>query len=227
MNLKTIGGSFSMSSTQNRTHGRLIETMKLQLGEHGFSRLMAFKASEFKTDPERRLGLHGPYEELVIQSTGKLPEGYYDNDDPSPWGLRLDESRANILWQVLSGMLDHRPEFGAAYMGLVLDNTLDVVSYSKELNGIHKDWARVLLSAPISGHQHQSLKGVYQSVSCAACSVLTAMVCADEKMNRLFQSIVKMKPREREAFLEDQGFATLINIMIPKDLILNQNHLNN
>ena len=33
-------------------------------------RVLEFKATERKDDPTRRLGLHGPYEELVLMHTG-------------------------------------------------------------------------------------------------------------------------------------------------------------
>lgn len=57
-------------------------------GEKLIQNLVAFKASQRKDDPERRHGLHGPYEEIVLMKTGRLPDGYYDDPaDEIPWGL--------------------------------------------------------------------------------------------------------------------------------------------
>lgn len=143
-----------------------------------------------------------------------------------PWGLRLQESRSNILWQVLSGMLDHRPEFAAAYMGLALTASLNADEYGRELAKIHKSWGEYHASKSIFGnHFHGAMKGQYQSVACPACSVLTAMVCQDEAMNTLFQKLIPMSFEERNHFMTAQGFAPLLNTMIPTQQILIEQHI--
>ncbi len=206
-----------------------IEVEKLKMIEQGdiiLLRLMALKSTERKDDPERRQDLYGPYEELVMQATGRLPEGYYEVGDDAPWGLLLHESRSNILWQVLSGMIDHRPEFAAAYMGLALDHSLSVDEYARELGKIHHNWRQYHATQNIfSNHRHQAMKDQYHAVSCPACSVLTSMVCQDPKMNELFQKLIPMTIDERKFFLEEQGFAPLLNVMIPDQLIYLENHI--
>ncbi len=193
------------------------DLMMMEGGENALQRLMAFKASERKDDPDRRQALHGPYEELILQKTGRLPEDYYQDGDDIPWGLRLQESRSNILWQVLSGMLDHRPEFAAAYLGLSLDQSLNIDEYSKELKSIHSKWADYHATKNIfNTHRHGAMKGQYNSVSCPACSVLTAMVCQDEAMNKLFQKLIPMSLEERNHFMKEQGFTPLLAVMIPE-----------
>ncbi|MFN3828394.1 MAG: hypothetical protein ACK4NR_12315 [Micavibrio sp.] len=180
------------------------------------SELMSFKASEDKDDPERQQGLHGPYEELVRLRTGKLPVDYYDPGDKQPWDLRPQESRSNILWQVLSGVIDHAPDFAAAYMTLALDRALSDEDYAHELKKLHKDWSRYIEHAGlISDHQHSRMSHIYKSVSCPACSILTATACRDPAMNALFREMLPLKPIERRQLLQDRNMAPLLNIMIP------------
>lgn len=200
--------------------------MMTEQGESALLRLMAFKGSERKDDPERRQGLHGPYEELSIHKTGRLPDDYYQEGDDIPWGLRIQESRSNILWQVLSGMLDHLPEFAAAYMGLALDQSLDIDHFSQELQKIHKSWAEYHSTRTIfNNHRHGAMKGKYQSVTCPACSVLTALVCQDDAMNKLFQKLLPMSMEERNHFMTEQGFAPLLQVMIPNQPIYTEHHI--
>lgn len=202
------------------------DLMMTEGGEKALQRLMAFKASERKDDPDRRQGLHGPYEALVLQKTGRLPDDYFSVGDDMPWGLRMQESRSNILWQVLSGMLDHRPEFAAAYMGLALTTNLNVDEYGRELGKIHKSWGEYHANKSIFGnHLHGAMKSQYQSVACPACSVLTAMVCQDEAMNTLFQKLIPMSFEERNHFMREQGFVPLLNTMIPTQQILIEQHI--
>ena len=178
--------------------------------------LMTFKASENKTDPERRQGLHGPYEELTRARTGALPADYYEPGDIVPWGLRPQESRSNILWQVLSGVMDHSPDFAAAYMALALDRALSDDDYALELGKLHKDWARYIEHAGlIRDHRHDRMTHIYKSVACPACSILTATACRDQAMNDLFREMLPMKPAERRQTLQDRGLAPLLKIMIP------------
>ena len=224
-NERIISQFFVVSERPQRSFGfqDLVATEK---GEKALQRLMGFKATERKDDPERRYGLHGPYEELVLKNTGRLPDDYYNEGDDAPWGLRLQESRSNILWQVLSGMLDHRPEFAAAYLGVALTSSLNVDEYSRELGGIHKSWSDYHSKKNIfNNHSHSALRGKMHSVSCPACSLLTAMVCQDEEMNHLFQRLIPMNHEERTYFMKEQGFAPLLNIEVPTPLIVIENHL--
>jgi len=178
--------------------------------------LMTFKASEKKDDPERLLGLHGPYEELNLVKTGQLPPDYYESGDPEPWGLRLAESRSNILWQVTSGMMDAYPEFAAAYLGLALDHGLDTQDYALELGKLHRDWRGYIEhSGLFRDHKHGVLGKHYHSVACPACSVLTALASQNDKMIALFKDMASHKPSERMDFLREKGLLPYLNLMIP------------
>lgn len=198
-------------------------------GQEALKKAMDFKISERKSDPERRQGLHGPYEELMLLREGRLPSDYYDEAENSPWGLRVAESRSNILWQVLSGMMDHRPEFAAAYMGLALDMSLDADTYANELSGLHKNWSEYHQKSGLFGSHHhkahRAMKHQYQSVACPACSVLTAMVCQDEGMSTLFKKLIPLTPDERNHFMTEQGFGALLYVMLPEPKILNEHNL--
>ena len=196
----------------------LADLMMEEAGAKLIQRLVAFKAGQRKDDPERRQGIHGPYEEIVLIKTGKLPIDYYEEGDDVPWGLLVAESRSGILWQVLSGILDHRPEFAAAYMGVAMDLTLNDEMYERELRRLNNEWSGFNQSSKaINDHRHHSsMRRTYSSVACPACSVLTAMVCEDEGMNRLFQSLKDLSVEGRREFLEYQGFGSLLNVMIPE-----------
>lgn len=179
--------------------------------------LMRFKASENKADPTRLSGLHGPYEELVLQRTGKLPADYYESGDDTPWNLRPQESRSNILWQVLSGVMDHAPDFAAAYMTLALDRGLADGDYAHELRRLHQDWGRFIEHAGlIRDHRHTRMNHIYKSVACPACSILTATACRDPGMNTLFREMLPLKPAERRELLQQRGLTPLLKIMIPE-----------
>lgn len=178
--------------------------------------LVAFKASGRRDDPERQQGLHGPYEELTRIRTGRLPADYYDAESSEPWGLLVQESRSNLLWQSLSGMMDRQPDFAASYMALALDKTVAPSDYAKELSTLHRDWGKFLDHAGlVRGHSHHSMRSAYQSVACPACSMLTAMACRDPGMNQLFRDLLPLKPAERRRCLEERGLAPLLNAMIP------------
>ncbi len=183
----------------------------LGIGETLITELMAFKASERKDDPTRSLNLHGPYEELVLMNTGRLPDDYYAPGDDTPWGLRLEESRSNILWQVVSGLLDQSPDFAANYLGLALDKTLGADDYAKELTQLHTDWRR-----HHGPHvHHQSMGAAYRSVACPACSVVTALACRDAGMHALFQELQPLNPADRRQLLQDKQLMPLLKLMIP------------
>ena len=200
---------------------KLIPAHKAALDSAGIaakmmSELMNFKASENKADPARLPGLHGPYEELMRLRTGMLPDDYYEPGDAEPWHLRPQESRSNILWQVLSGVMDHAPDFAAAYMTLGLDRTLSDEDYAHELRKMHKDWGRYIEHAGlIRDHQHTRMTHIYKSVSCPACSILTATACRDPAMNALFREMLPMNAADRRQLLQDRSMAPLLNIMIP------------
>lgn len=183
--------------------------------EDDIRRLMAFKASERKDDPERLPGLHGPYEEMVLIKTGRLPDDYYEEGDSEPWGLRVRESRSNILWQVVSGLMDNYPEFGGAYMALALDHGLGREDYAHELQTLNKEWRNYIEHAGlINDHHHRSMGHIYRSVACPACSVLTSMASQNDAVIRLFKEMSTLKPTDRRHFLEEMGLLPLLNTMI-------------
>lgn len=178
--------------------------------------LMSFKASERKDDPNRFQGLHGPHEELVICKTGRLPNDYYEDESDEPWGLRIQESRSNILWQVTSGMMDSYPEFGGAYMALALDHGLDDQDYLKEITKLHNDWRHYMEHAGLlSDHKHQSMGHIYRIVVCPACSVLTAMASQNDAFISLFKEMRGLKPGDRMEFLKEKGLLPYLNMMVP------------
>lgn len=180
-------------------------------------KLMQFKATESKSDPTRRQGLHGPYEELTLLKTGCLPLDYYTAGDAEPWGLRIEESRSNLLWQVTAGLLDRQPEFGGAYMSLSLDRALSDDDYARELQKLNHDWKSYMEHAGIlRDHQHSSMRHMYQSVACPACSVLTATAIRDEGMHSLFKQMLSLSPNDRMKHLEKMGLTTLLTTMIPE-----------
>ena len=195
---------------------------KLGIGETIISELVKFKQNEAKDDPERRLGIHGPYEEIILRQTGRLPKDYYDRQEDGPWGLRGLESRSNILWQVLSGIIDNEPYFASSYMSLALDKALDDDSYAAELFKLNQDWGSYVDKSFLNkshkhhsagGHQH-SLTDVYGRVACPACSVLTAVALRDAGMHAVFTEMLPLNAADRKAFLEEKGFAPLLDTMI-------------
>ncbi len=183
--------------------------------------LIRIRSLERKDDPDRQQGMHGPYEEIVLLKTGRLPEDYYEDFDDDPWGLLMGESRSNILWQVTSGIMDRYPEFAGAYMSLALDHSLEEAEYTRELSGVHKDWRKYIESAGLlNDHKHQSMGHIYHSVACPACSVLTTMASRDQGMISLFKEMLGFKPQDRNVFLKEKGLLPYLDIMIPKDSIL-------
>jgi hypothetical protein len=228
MSTSSITGLFVGRANARSGHSiGLADLMMEEAGAKLIQRLVAFKASQRKDDPERRHGIHGPYEEIVLMRTGSLPIDYYEEGDDVPWGLRVAESRSGILWQVLSGILDYRPEFAAAYMGVAMDLVLDDEMYEKELRRLNSEWSGFNQSSrAMNDHaHHSSMRRTYSSMACPACSVLTAMVCEDEGMNRLFQSLKNLSAEDRREFLEHHGFGSLLNVMIPEpdtEIILNE-----
>lgn len=219
MSTSSITGLFVGRSNARTGHSiGFTDLMREETGAKLIQRLVAFKASQRKDDPERRHGIHGPYEEIVLMKTGRLPSDYYEDGDDVPWGLRIAESRSSILWQVLSGILDHRPEFAAAYMGVAMDLALDDEMYEKELRRLNAEWSGFNQSSKAMNdhYHHSSMRRTYSNVACPACSVLTSMVCADEGMNKLFQSLKDLSVEGRREFLEHQGFGSLLNVMIPE-----------
>jgi hypothetical protein len=184
--------------------------------EKTVSALAAFKATENKNDPARMLDIHGPYEELTLRKTGKLPAEYYDYGDETPWGLRVLESRSNILWQVLSGAMDKAPDFAAYYMALALDSALSDDDYAKELKKLNKDWGDYQFMSHLHGdHTHTSMSHVYGRVACPACSMLTALSVRDKGMNDLFKELIPLSPKDRKEYLSEKGLLGLLDKMIP------------
>lgn len=189
------------------------------IGEKAIQDLVAMRAQSPKDDPERRLGIHGPYEELMIMKTGKLPELYFDEGDPAPWGLRVSDSRSSILWQVLSGVLDRQPEFASSYMALALDNALSDDDYSRELGKMHKDFRSYMDHAGVlRDHHHRAMTHVYKSVACPACTLLASLAVKDEKMHALFKEMLPMSPAGRRQHLSERGLMPVLNIAIDTSL---------
>lgn len=195
---------------------------KINIGERLMGELVKFKASERKDDPARRFDIHGPYEEVVLRKTGRLPGDYFDGISSEPWGLRSQESRSNILWQVLSGVMDAEPDFASTYMSLALDLSLSDDDYAKELSGLNKDWGNYVDQSFLhKGHKHQriaehghSMSETYARVACPACSVLTAVALRDQGMHKIFTEMMPMRPEDRRVYLREKGFAPLLDTMI-------------
>lgn len=186
------------------------------VSKESISALVDFKASEDKNDPSREQDRHGPYEELTLRKTGKLPSDYYDGISETPWGLRVMESRSNILWQVLSGAMDRHADFAANYMALALDMALDDNDYTKELKKLNKDWGDYQFVSGLHGdHQHSSMSFVYGRVACPACSMLTALSIRDAGMKDLFIEMQPMTPKDRKEFLSEKGLLGMLDKMIP------------
>lgn len=184
---------------------------KAGVEENTLLSLALSQAASPKDDPQRRQGLHGPYEELHLMKKGTLPDTYFATGDPEPWSLLVQESRSNLLWQVVSGMLDKQPDFAATYMGLALDLGLSDDDYAKELDSVHKDFRHFMQHASqTQDHHHRSMGDIYRSVSCPACSVLTSLACHDPQMHSLFQDMLPLKPDDRRALLAEKGLAPLL-----------------
>ena len=194
-----------------------IDLSRFNVGEKAIEELMTFKASERKDDPARLQQIHGPYEELTIRKTGKLPPDYYAEGDFQPWGLRVRESRSNILWQVLSGVMDRHPEFGANYMALALDNALGDEDYAKELGKLNKSWGDYLDHSGIfRDHHHTAMRHTYGRVACPACSTLTALACQDAGMQAVFKELLPLGVEDRRKLLAEKGLMPLLDVMIPE-----------
>lgn len=213
-------------NTQSRVHTRFslftdnhhsIDLSRFNVGEKAIEELMVFKASERKDDPTRLQRIHGPYEELTIRKTGKLPADYYAEGDPEPWGLRVRESRSNILWQVLSGVMDKHPEFGANYMALALDKALGDEDYAKELGKLNKSWGDFLDHSGIfRDHHHTAMRHTYGRVACPACSALTALACQDAGIQAVFKDLLPLGVTDRRKLLAEKGLLPLLDTMIPE-----------
>lgn len=212
-----ITGKSSGAGSAPFGHGHhKIDLFHFNAGEQAVAELMAFKAAERKDDPARIHEIHGPYEELTIRRTGKLPADYYAKGDPEPWGLRVRESRSNILWQVLSGVMDKHPEFGANYMALALDNVLDDGNYAKELRQLNKSWGDFLNHAGVlRDHHHTAMGYAYTRVACPACSMLAALASQDAGMQAVFKEMLPLGMGDRRKLLTEKGLMPLLDTMIP------------
>lgn len=197
-------------------HHHKIDLSNFNVGERAMAELMAFKSSERKDDPARVSGIHGPYEELTIRKTGRLPDDYFAEGDPEPWGLRSRESRSNILWQVLAGVMDRHPEFGTNYMALALDNSLNDDDYAKELGKLNKEWGNFLDHAGVfRDHHHSAMGHEYKRVACPACSTLTALAVKDTGMQFIFRELLPLNMADRRRLLAEKGLLPLLDRMIP------------
>ena len=197
-------------------HQVKIDLRRFNVAANALSELVRFKAAEDKADPSRVQGIHGPYEELTLRKTGKLPADYFAANDPEPWGLRVAESRSNILWQVVSGVMDQHPEFAANYMALALDSALGDEDYTKEARGLNKSWGDYLDHAGVfRDHHHSAMRHDYQRVACPACSTLTALAVQDAGMRDVFNQMLPLSVTERRMFLNEKGLMPLLDIMIP------------
>ena len=183
--------------------------------------LIALKANARKDDPARRQDIYGPYEASTCLRTGRMPEDYYVTGDPEPWGFTIEESRRNIVWQAVSGMLDHQPDFAGAYLALALDGALGDDDYAGELRGLNGDWSSFLRqSGLVRDHHHGHMRSIYQTVACAACSQLAAAAIRDPEMNALFRNeMLPLAPSDRHRLLRDRKLAPLLNAQIPAPTI--------
>ena len=210
--------SLAVAATSATPHR--IDLGQFGVGADAMAKLMAFKANESKDDPSRLQGIHGPYEVLTIQQTGRLPDDYYEKDDDTPWGLRVAESRSNILFQIVSGMMDKHPDFAAPYLGLVLDLSLADEDYVTELGQLNKDWNKFIEQTTMPmRHQHQAMSVTYSRMSCPACSLLTALAVRDEGMGAIFRGLLGLKPEERVAALNAKGLMPLLKVTIDSVVI--------
>jgi hypothetical protein len=198
-----------------------INLKDFDVGESAIEKLMAFKESERKDDPSRHQDIYGPYEVLTIHQRGRLPDDYYVEGDDIPWGLRVAESRSNILFQIVSGMMDKHPDFAAPYLGLALDRSLADEDYVTELGKLNKDWNKFIEQTTMPmGHQHQAMRTTYSRVPCAACSMLTALAVNDKGMGEIFNDLVGLKPEERVAALKKKGLMPLLNVTVDQVVII-------
>ncbi len=184
--------------------------MTFKITELALSKLIAFKASEHKDDPDRVEGIRGPYEIMHLRKFGRLP--------PGSWNLREEESRSGIIWQVLSGSMDKHPSFAAAYLSLALDSALNLEDYIKELRGLNKRWGDYLDREHLtSDHHHSVMHSTYERVACVQCSMLTALAVQDSAMHDLFvNELLPLKtPKDRQAYLAEKGLTPLLDKIIP------------
>jgi hypothetical protein len=195
------------------------------VGENAIAKLMAFKESERKDDPSRHQDIYGPYEVLTIHQRGRLPDDYYAEGDDIPWGLRVAESRSNILFQIVSGMMDKHPDFAAPYLELALDRLLADEDYVRELGKLNKDWNQFIKQTAMPmRHQHQAMGVTYSRMSCPACSLLTALAVNDKGMGKIFNDLLGLKPEDRVAALNAQGLMPLLDITIDQVIIIQTEH---
>jgi hypothetical protein len=129
----------------------------------------------------------------------------------------VKESRSNILWQVIAGVLDRQPDFAATYMALALDNALSDEDYAHEIRQLHKDWAHYLKDAgALRDHKHGSgMRSVYHSIACPACNILTALAVRDPGMRAVFEEMRSLAPQERRELLAAKGLLPFLKIVIP------------
>ena len=212
---------FSMAFTLSQDFIKHVETglpKGVRADKTVIDKLLAFKESEYKNDPARIHDIRGPYEVAYFHAHGKLPPQCYDIGDPIPWGLRVEESRSNILWQVLAGVIDAHPEFAAAYLQIALAQDLDHETYPIELRKLNKDWTNHLDHQMFNaGHVHSTMGATYNRVSCPACSLLTALAIQNKGMNEYIKDIIVLKnPQDRQKFLQEKGLLPLLDIEIPE-----------
>ena len=175
--------------------------------------VMIDKKNSDKNDPNRRNDLYGPYPVFVRANTGRLPESYYDENDPEPWGLFLNESRSGVLWQTLSGMMDNDQGFAGAYLELALDTSLSVDDYARELAKLNGSWISYMNR---NTHLHDHHHSLYHSVSCAGCTALAAVTVQSSEMTKFFkENLHGLLPKDRLAFLQEKKLLPLLNHNLP------------
>jgi len=204
------------------TQHSIAQMMTQHIGHDAVTQLMAAKENERKDDPARQQGLHGPFEELTILRTGKMPAGYFEAGDPEPWGMLVPESRRNIVWQITAGLMDDYPDVGATYLSLAMAQNIDGEDYAKELAKIHADWRGVIEaegSACAHGH-HKAIGAEFHRIDCAGCSALGAVALESKAMRPLFDEMIGMTPKDRRAHLAEQGLAGLLYQVIPDEFVL-------
>jgi hypothetical protein len=178
--------------------------------------LVAFKRDARKDDPSRLQEIYGPYEIAMMAAKGRLPADWYEPDDPEPWGMRVAESRSNILWQSISGIMDRYPQFAAEYLSLGLDTVLSDADYVKELRSLNAAWKEYgEHEGMFKDHRHSAMGHIYRRVACPGCSLLAAMAHKSPGMQKIFQELLPLSPQDRRAALAERGLLPMMNKVVP------------
>lgn len=183
------------------------------------SEWMAFKNTD-KYHPARLQDIYGPYEVAIIADTGRLPNDWYVDGDPEPWGLSVEESRRTIILQAISGLLDRDGAIAADYFSLGLATLMSDEDYVKALQELNADWRKYGEHKGLFGNGTQSIVHQYRNVVCPdgfcpGCSLGAAVALRSEKMHGIFESLKSLKPQDRRRALADMQLLPELYRMIP------------